>query len=305
MKGKWTKMYHDLEDDILHFLKEKLKVGIQRATFETPKEILVQKRHLIHRCLIRLTEIKTSGNEWKRSWFKRELIERFKYEKDRYREGVQVDGFLEKNVPRIIHEFKQRYQNSNEEEKQREFFDKEFAESYNKEDIVKLLATEKAYAYFMKNEYDILKGVLKIVKKEMWLRPVNHFNDLSSVEVLNFFLQLTQINPKNGKPFITEEQAYALVNLICADKPTSQLIHINIVSDQKKYIVRFVYEFYKYCKDTVDPKGTREKNIAILTNYIAQFSSEVSAQIYPNNFYQKQPHSPIKVDDKCKRWMNA
>lgn len=307
MQGKWTKMYYDQKKITLEYLKEKLKdrLNINKGSHETPKEILVQFSHIVYRCKSQLVESTRSNSPKRRSWFKREIIERFKYDKDRYKDGFQLDGFLENIVPQIQKDFKYHFNRADNRAIDQEFYDKAFADNPSYEKVVKLLSLDAAYASFLQKGNEILAEAQVILAKEKKLVTTNRFNHLRPVKVLDYFMQLNQINPDNKEPFLTKQQVYDLTNMICRNQEGAKSVTLNISKDQKKYIIRFIYEFYRYCKDTGDSKGSREKYITILTNYFAQFSSPDSSRIYPENFYIKQPDSPIKVDDEYKRWMNA
>ncbi len=74
---------------------------------------------------------------------------------------------------------------------------------------------------------------------------------------------------------------------------------------ESKYIIRFIYDFYKYCKDTCDSKGTREKYRYLLPKYVAQFASERGKKIDVSNMAREQTNSPITIEAKYQRWKNA
>lgn len=93
--------------------------------------------------------------------------------------------------------------------------------------------------------------------------------------------------------------------MICHDKPVTDPIRMNLAPDQRTWFIPFIYDFYRYCKDTVDSKGTRDKYIAILTKYIVQFDLEQGTKINEKNFARQQSDSPIKIDQKYLRWKNA
>jgi hypothetical protein len=304
MQGDFTRRYLQIYEDRKAQLANELKNRIRKATYQTDQEVIDHFNIHVHHLFSQLFSEQVEGVK-RTSWFRNRVIERYKLDQYRYQEGFQIDGFLSFILPEIQQEFKSRYEKADEQARIVRYFDKELALTPDKEEILRLLAYHDAYLDYFDNRFTLVGELKAIIEREKDLEDTNHFNKLLPIEVFNFIHQLTQHNPNNKEPFLTEKQVYDLTNMICRDQPVTHLIRINMFPDQRRFIVRFIYDFYKFCKDAVDSRGSRKKYISILTQYIAQFDAVQGSTIHEKNFAREYTDSPIKINDKYIRWKNA
>lgn len=305
MQGKWTKLYHEYFEEVKADLADELKARLKEATYETDEEIVVQYNIEVSRMMNHLFQDTTAAMPTQRSWFRRRLVEKYEQDQYRYKEDLRIDGFLEFTLPEIRREFDAHFKEADDRTKEKIYFDSDFARLPDYEAIVRLLASHDAYIDFFDHKFELKEKLIKTLEKEISLVASNHFNHLRPVDVYDFFHQLTQLNPQNKEAFLTEKQVYDLTNMICQNKPATDPIKMNLSPEQRTWIIRFIYVFYRYCKDTADSKGIREKYISILTSFIAQFDPEQGTKINAKNFAREQPDSPITIDQKYLRWKNA
>jgi len=299
MQGKWTKLYHEYFEKAKSSLADELKLSLKNSLYITDNEVIYQFTDIVDKRFSQLFRNTTSARPIRTSWFKSRILEKYKEDKSNYKEGFQIDGFLEFNLPEIQKEFNTHYERADERSKEEVYFDKEFSTSSNNMEIIKLLASYDAYRYFFDNKYKLKDQLLKLIEQEKELVEVNHFNGLRPVAILNFMLQLTQTNPENGQPFLAEKQVHDLSNMICNNKPVTQFIKLNITPNQRKYVVRFFYEFYKFC-NTTDQRANREEFIALMKTYLEPFASDPNFVIHQKSFARAYPNSPIKMEEKYK-----
>ncbi len=132
--------------------------------------------------------------------------------------------------------------------------------------------------YFFDHKQELLNEAIEALEKEKFLVEENLFNGLAPIKLFEFIEQLLQNNPVKNKPFLIKNQAINLTNMICKNLPVSEPVMMEIDLSQKIQIEVFFIIFYKYCKDTVNTKGNKEKYMAILNRYIAQSQGKT---IYP------------------------
>lgn len=284
-------------------LLEELKRKLTEATYETDREVLSQFNLHVNDLCDQLFSEERDGSR-STSWFKKKVVEKFSYDKGRYKEGFQVDGFIENMLPEIRQDFRLQWERADENSRTAKYFDHDLALDPDPDPIIWLLARHAAYFYFFDHKKQVLHEAIETLQKEKHLAAENHFNDLSPIGVLAYIEQLQQTNQETKEPFLTAKQVYNLTNMICRNQPVTEPVKVNISDQQRRQLEVFFIIFYKYCKDTVDAKGNRERYISLLSRYIAQFQDKT---IYANNFYLKEADQPllIKVDAKYLRWMNA
>lgn len=303
MNNPLTHRYLQYQEQERRRLLEELKRKLIQATFETDHEVLSQFNFFVNSLYDQLFWEVSDGQK-RKSWFREKVVDKFQHDKYRYKEGFQVDGFVENILPEIRQEFRRRWEDADERTRSEKYFDQYLALDANPEEIIRLLALHDTYHYFFDHRQELLHEATEMLQKEKQLVDENHFNNLSPLQVLEYMEQLQQINPVNKEPFLSEKQTYDLTNMICQDQPVTDPIRMNLLPEQKKFMVRFIYEFYKFCKDEVDSKGTRNKYLSILSCYISQFEDQ-QGPVNEKNFAREQPDSPIKVDPKFGRWKNA
>lgn len=304
-KGHWTALYDKIYNEEMTKLKDHLKKLLIERTYETDTEILrLFNDHLTEQ--INTVIYKIDYNERKSLKFQEELINYYKGLKwsDSYEKPFLLDGFIEKDLPELRKRLSRQYDKTNTTQRNDHVYDLKFLNDSSPEEIIKLLAAYFAPFQMIDNKYKQIEGLKETIRKEKKLIKNNRFNGLEPTKVLDYMLQLTQINTENNLPFLTEETVYELTNMICKNKPVIEPVSVNISDQQRRQLEVFFIIFYKFCKDTLDAKGNRDKYISLLNRFIAQFQNRT---IYANNFYLKNADQPllIKVDAQYLRWMNA
>jgi hypothetical protein len=232
------------------------------------------------------------------SYFREILFEKFlaylpnSFYDEKERFPYEIERILDRPLQEVKNNYYFNYEGADESAKYQRFFDHEEVENLKKDDLAKILAEYHALYRFI-DEVDLLAIELdRQIEDEKRLVKENKFNDLPTMEVYHFFLQLIESSPENKKPMLNKDQIFDLTNMICScDFKPKLEADITGRSGQLTY---FFYKFYKYCTTSWDIGGKEEKYFSILTGCIKQFNN---GTYKPNlkNFSRNPPAFEINL----------
>ncbi|MEK6476026.1 hypothetical protein WJR50_00785 [Catalinimonas sp. 4WD22] len=305
MAGKYTQIYREEYENIQQIERSILKdMLLNKEVYQLHQDIIEEYNlHRFH--IIKELECEgyTSEGKPRKSWFRRELFRKFqKYKNPDF--DYELERFIEGPFKDIKESFHQKHQDANASTRTTHYFDYEYVKKASPEDIAKLLGAYNAYYDLKDNLSDLTHQLLEEIETEKKLVKFNSFNALSPTDMLDYFILLTQLNPRDKNPFLKEKIVYKLVNMICSGDDTEP-VKLNLFPGQEQIIKSFIYCFYRFCKDNHKLKKSQDKEdyAEILTRYTQNFRKKKVANI-STNFNKDFSTESFEFPDHYLKWLN-